>query len=124
MIEIRDLIGKPYLVHGRGPDAYDCYGLVIEVARRHGKSLPDAFYSETSREFNSDLIDATKPTIHATRIDKPVEGAVVVMTVGGEPNHVGTCLGDGNFIHCGKYGVRVESLASVSKRIEGYYTWP
>lgn len=124
MIELRDLIGKPYIVHGRGPEAYDCYGLVLEVAHRYGKSLPDAFYESTSREFNADLIDTTKPTIKAQRIDTPIEGAVVVITVGKEPNHVGVCLGDGNFIHCGKYGVRVETLASVSKRIEGFYTWP
>ena len=31
LLDIDDLLGVPYKVHGRGPDSYDCYGLVIEV---------------------------------------------------------------------------------------------
>ena len=37
----RDLIGKPFQALGRGPEAYDCWGLVIEVARRIGIEVPD-----------------------------------------------------------------------------------
>ena len=33
---IADLIGKPYLDRGRGPCAYDCEGLFLEVQRRRG----------------------------------------------------------------------------------------
>lgn len=123
MIEIHDLIGKPYKTHGRGPDAFDCYGLVIEVEKRLGRSLPDYFYTETGKDFNSRLIDETKPTIGARRVESPSLGDVIVLRSGERPTHVGVCLGDGNFIHCGKHGVRVETVSSWTKRTEGFYRW-
>ena len=36
-----DLIGIPYKENGRGPDGYDCYGLVLTVCHRLGIDLPD-----------------------------------------------------------------------------------
>jgi len=124
MIEVRDLIGKPYKVHGRGPDAYDCYGLAIEACKRFGKILPDAFYSSIDRSSNEILIESQKFTAKAKRINTPLPGAVVVITVGGRPSHIGVCLGDGSFIHAMKdINVRVSEFSGYSKRIEGYYTW-
>ena len=31
-----DLIGKPYEPHGTGPEAFDCWGLCVEVLKRLG----------------------------------------------------------------------------------------
>jgi cell wall-associated NlpC family hydrolase len=31
---LNEYIGKPYLVNGRGPDAFDCFGLVLDIYRR------------------------------------------------------------------------------------------
>lgn len=124
MIQIRDLIGKPYKVHGRGPEAYDCYGLVIEVSRRFGRLLPDLFYEKTGVEINAKLIGSGKSAITAYKIPEPVEGAVVVLIIKGKPHHVGVCIGDGNFIHATEdTGVRVDSLASYRSKIEGFYLW-
>lgn len=36
-----DLLGKPFEALGRGPDSYDCWGLVIEVSKRLGREVPD-----------------------------------------------------------------------------------
>lgn len=36
-----DLIGKPFEALGRGPDGYDCWGLVMEVSKRFGQEVPD-----------------------------------------------------------------------------------
>jgi cell wall-associated NlpC family hydrolase len=39
---INDYVGKPYLLGARGPDAYDCWGLVMAVYRDQlGTTLPD-----------------------------------------------------------------------------------
>ena len=38
---MNDLIGKPYKENGRGPDGYDCYGLILTVCHRLGIDLPD-----------------------------------------------------------------------------------
>lgn len=124
MESLRDLIGKPYAVHGRGPDAYDCYGLAIEACRRFGKKLDDSFYDELSGETERRLIDDTKASLNASRLSGPEIGAVVEFIIAGKPRHIGVCLGDGMFIHATeKLGVRIAELSSWSKRIEGFYTW-
>ena len=41
MIDYLDLIGVSFAYGGRGPDAYDCYGLVMECHRRLGVTIPD-----------------------------------------------------------------------------------
>jgi len=124
MESLRDLIGKPYAIHGRGPDAYDCYGLAIEVCRRFGKKLDDSFYDEVSAETEKRLIDDTKASLKAVRLAGPEAGAVVEFLIAGKPRHIGVCLGDGTFIHATeKLGVRTSELAAWSKRIEGFYTW-
>lgn len=40
IVPYADLLGKPFVYGGRGPDAYDCYGLAQEVCRRGGVVLP------------------------------------------------------------------------------------
>lgn len=41
MADFSDLIGKPFADLGRGPDTYDCWGVVLEVNRRLGRELSD-----------------------------------------------------------------------------------
>jgi cell wall-associated NlpC family hydrolase len=38
-----DLIGRPYRYGARGPEAYDCWGLVLEVRRRLALPAPPDF---------------------------------------------------------------------------------
>ena len=38
-----DLIGKPYVKDARGPAAYDCWGVIMELAKRSGKAVHDPF---------------------------------------------------------------------------------
>ena len=39
MIDIQDILQAKYELGGRGPDCYDCYGLVREMYRRCGKEI-------------------------------------------------------------------------------------
>ena len=42
-----DLLGTKFKVHGRSKEeGFDCYGLAIEVLRRNGIELKDAFYKD------------------------------------------------------------------------------
>ena len=40
-LKYEDLLGKKFKYNGRGPDEYDCYGLVKEIYNRLGIELPE-----------------------------------------------------------------------------------
>ena len=69
-----DLIGKPYKENGRGPDGYDCYGLVEIVSRRLGIDLP---------AFGLLCLEAMKHRF--IKVSKPEAGDIVFVP----PGHVG-----------------------------------
>ena len=125
-MEVRDLVGIPYRMHGRGRDGMDCYGLVIEVERRAGKSVPDAFYDVHSTRDNEDAarkIDALMGGITARPLPAPKPYCIVGIAMHGRDiSHVGVYLGDGMFIHCTEVaGVCVQPVARYSHLIKGYF---
>lgn len=123
MIDIRDLVGKPYAPHGRGPDSFDCYGVAIEVYKRAGMVLKD-LYREFLDKDEHDLVSGVISRIGAFQVEKPVELAVVLLRIPAGC-HIGVCLGRGDFIHATRdKGVQVETLSSWRKRTEGFYLWP
>lgn len=44
-----DLVGKPYKVGARGPDAYDCMGVALEVLRRLGHDVDESVIGDSGR---------------------------------------------------------------------------
>jgi len=119
---VKDLVGIPYKPHGRDRDGMDCYGVVIEVLRRMGVTVPDVFYQDTAMETNKTIMRTLENVIPNTKLDKPEEGAVVEILVFGQPSHTGVCLGDGTFIHAlKKIGVVIEPLSRYRNKIKGYY---
>ena len=124
MIDVTDLLGKPYVPHGRGPDGYDCYGLVIEVCRRHGVELPDFDYQSYSEEFILKHISSLQTSSHALKVDVLVEGAVILFENSrGYKDHIGVYIGDNQIVHCNEKGVRIESVDFAERFISGVYVW-
>lgn len=39
--DLADLVGRPYALAGRGPHAFDCWGIVLEAFARAHVALPD-----------------------------------------------------------------------------------
>ncbi len=114
-IEIGDLLGLPYRDHGRGPDAYDCYGLAMEVERRMGKTLRDVAYDWNDPQ----LCRSCAPTLGVHRIQSFGRGALVEIVEGGRL-HIGVCLDRQNFIHATRNrGVTVSPLGAYN--IRGIY---
>src|SRR6187399_3217256 len=62
-VDVNDLIGKPWRLGARGPDAYDCWGLVREVLQRMrpGEALPDWACDGMSRERQRALMAGELP---------------------------------------------------------------
>ena len=97
-MRLDDLIGLPFMWGGRGPDSYDCFGLVREVQRRRGINLPDR-PSPQAMDFQAAMADSiasrwTEP------LCKPEAFAVVVFNARRFGWHCGIVLDDcRRFIH-------------------------
>jgi len=124
-----DLLGTKFTDGGRSKETgFDCWGLVIEIYRRHGIVLPEytmAAYDDVSIAgvFTSEI-----ETGAFVRVPDGLPApAIVLMRLmcGQWANHVGVHVGNGRFIHiCKGAGVAIERLDSLKwkSRIEGIYT--
>lgn len=90
---IADLIGKPYLDRGRGPNMFDCEGLFLEVQRRRGYEGCVPFLGNTKQRARGwmQIADATW-----TQLATPRPGCAVFFPA---DLHVGTVYDAGRFLH-------------------------
>ncbi|MBQ8691286.1 MAG: C40 family peptidase [Phascolarctobacterium sp.] len=132
-IDYSDLIGIPFKNRGRDKNTgLDCYGLVMEVFKRFGKTIPE--YSE---DFNNvekvSALITSKTAIKSNwakvdRLAMPVP-CLIAMRFGVPPgmvNHTGCYIGNGKFIHIREnIGVCVDNIQSPAWRkvIEGCYEY-
>ena len=121
LLDINDLLGKPYKVHGRGPDSYDCYGLVIEVERRLGRIIPDLYqiFDKKSEVRNPDF---SLKAVGLEKTDTPSFGDIIVFKKKGRVDHVAVYLKNNDFIHCDCNGVEVLNLNYYFRKGE-FYKW-
>lgn len=138
-----DMVGVPYVFKGRDPkNGIDCYGLVMEAAKRLGYYFPEyddpalisditsgseaegdaaAEYKAFPMTFKSDEL--------FVKIDKPEPGCLALFCViPPYVTHIGVVLDDCNqFIHSASKNknVCIEKLNSISwrHRIKGFYKW-
>lgn len=124
-IACADLIGKPYAHGGRGPEAYDCFGLFAELCRRRGLALPPEPNPPT-REGEAAAIQAAIARDRWRRLDAPEPGcAVVFRIVPPYVTHIGMVLDDRmRFVHVRQgTDVTIERLSGPlwASRIAGFY---
>lgn len=105
-----DFVGLPYREGARGPDAYDCYGLVAAVFRAiRGVELPDWYQGSPGQQGASRAISAALAGEVAggrsVRVNWPEEApeefdiAIVGSTT--RPHHVGVFVA-GGVLHASK----------------------
>lgn len=98
---VNEYIGKPFEDHGRGPDAFDCWGLVKHVLETHLGlfGLPDfsAQYHSTRDSAIPALFDGEQR--HWPAVDEPQIGDVVVMRTSGRLWHVGVVVAPNRMLH-------------------------
>ena len=132
MNDYSDLIGVSFRNRGRDvKTGLDCYGLVMEIYRRHGIEIP---------EYTADFDDVKKVSALITEKTaiktnwRRVEGELPVPCLlairfgvpKGIVNHTGCYIGNGRFIHIrSNIGVCVESMNSPAWAhvIEGCYEY-
>lgn len=91
----QDLIGLPFRDRARGPEAYDCFGLMLEVYRRRGLEIADADYSVARADRAARLLER----LTAWRPCALGPGAALLFREEGVPGHVGIALDDDRFLH-------------------------
>lgn len=116
-----DLVGKPYADGGRGPHAYDCVGLALELQRRLGRKLPPYLSDEDSLH----TAVAEGGELHESqRIDAPEAGCLVLMREG-LGCHIGCMIDDAWMLHTyRKIGSAVRQPLQRSlfrSRVMGFY---
>ena len=88
-----DLLGRPYKLHGRGPDEYDCYGLCMEVLKRRGIALPQEIYLDTHESWAETVAHAKVTDF--VRLEKPRPFCIVTFIVAPPlVTHIGVVLED------------------------------
>lgn len=118
-----DLLGLPFADGGRGPETYDCWGLVREVYRRHGVILPDYPISAMDAVRIGRQMAEDKPQWEEVSPPYPNPCLVVIrLSCGSWANHVGVHIGDGRFIHAYRTtGVVIDRLKRWRSSIVGFY---
>lgn len=119
-IEYVDLLGIPFKLGGRGPDFYDCYGLLEEMHRRAGHTIVD-YRSPESGPLISALISGECARLWHPY--KQCQGASVLIRVPFSL-HVGYMIDDYRMIHTWQNsgGVLVEPIENWKHRVMGFYS--
>lgn len=127
MINIDDLIGVKYRLRGRTKEGMDCIGLVIEVEKRFGYTLPDieAYREEGALSNFHTLAEENAEVLKIKLIEYPKkEGDILLFeNRAGLLHHIAVYMGNNQFIHCNKYGVHIERISSYPEKIGRVYTW-
>ena len=126
MIEVNDLVGKPFSDGGRGPSSYDCWGLVLEIYRRFGLELPDYSISAAACQQVHQEINRERISNRWVELSTPEVPCVVLIK--GHPGfyqHLGAYLGHGRIIHVMHYGVETARRSDPlwQRRIKGYWQY-
>ena len=117
-----DLVGKPFARDGRGPEAYDCLGLVMAVLRRNGVALPA--YASTPEELARQHTEGMLGPCY--RLERADTGAVVLLRgLRPDERHLGLMLDRWHMLHASEDAGQVvkENLQRSiwGRRVLGYY---
>lgn len=115
-----DLIGKKFAYGGRGPDEYDCFGLLMEMHRRCGQEITDYGSPTEGPAIISIMLDK----VQQWRKTESHPGASMLIRLP-HTMHVGFVLPYNKFIHTWERsgGVTVEYMRDWKHRILGYYDY-
>lgn len=118
----KDLLPKPFIDKGRGPDGYDCVGLAIEVARRLGKQVPD--YVSSEEELHAQLGKGAATFADLPKIPRAEPGCVVLLRMRPDQHHLAIMIDEYRMLHASRQtGCVVERVLSPlwSRKVIGYY---
>jgi cell wall-associated NlpC family hydrolase len=97
----REQLGRPYVYGAKGPQAFDCSGLVYYSYQQSGLHAP-----RTTSALWERAVPVSRQSLRA--------GDILFFRIEGKMSHVGIYLGGGRFVHAPSSGKRmsVQTLAS------------
>lgn len=117
-----DLVGKPWSAGARGPEAYDCLGLAIEIQRRRGITGPRFLSCEAELHRQA---AAGGYLADLFRMDAAEPGCVVLLLNSENQHHLGTMISPYLMIHTTAQtrGAVIESILGPlwNRRVLGFY---
>jgi hypothetical protein len=124
MFNYLPLLDKDFKEGERGPDFFDCYGLVQQCYKLdHGVDIPDyPNHANVEKNWSEANIAAATQWV---RLNRPTPHAAVTFILNGE-FHVGYMLDTKplSFIHVmRKRKVAVERLSLWKDTVDGYFQW-
>jgi cell wall-associated NlpC family hydrolase len=121
---IRPLLGAPFAWGGRGPEAYDCWGVVAAVLTGLGRPVPGDWISDQAGACR--IMEAEVRSPRWRHLLSPITGAVVAMSTRQAIHHVGIVTPFGILTTTEALGVIVAPEGTLRRqgyhRIE-YYQW-
>lgn len=123
-------IGLPWQAGANGPDAFDCWSLVVWVQTYHfGRDLPDIPVAEGDLKRVASTFRDHPERKRWRLTEAPEQGDAVLMRQSRHPIHVGIWITIGpaeqGVLHCVKgNGVVFQSMASLALagwQVEGFY---
>lgn len=115
-------LDKPFAYWGRGPEEYDCYGLLKQIYKDvRGIELPDYQSAEDIERIAALMAAGLNDW---KEVDEQPDVAIM-FRVKGYGGHVGYSIGGGRFIHTWEKscGVCIERLQTWQSRIIGFYDY-
>lgn len=121
------LIGRPYRVGARGPDAFDCWGLIVACC----PWLPDDWADEglaVRRVIR--IIEAQETDTRWQRENEPCAGGVAIFGTGARASHTGLVWpvsGGFRVVHAlpgvGVVSHQLPMMERMGLRLKGIFTW-
>lgn len=126
MLDLLPYLDKPFADNGRGPDAFDCYGLVQALYRDLGRPLP-GYASTGEPSLIHALMDEALPLFARVEAPEPYAIAAFSDRHPGFVGHFGLVLEDSaRFVHIRRgQCAAVERLAAPrwASKLRGLYRW-
>lgn len=94
-------IGKPWVPAGRGPDVFDCYGLLVWCKKKHYNEDLPPYNDVDAASFRKVAVEMTKASVASQwpNIGRPVDGCAVGLSQSRVFHHCGIYLAvDGGLI--------------------------
>lgn len=115
MVNVSDLIGIPYKVHGRDESGLDCFGLIWLISKRAGHPIHDPEY----KGFKCTLVKLAD-YVGVKKLEKFEVGCILEIEKDARL-HLGYAINEKEMLHTTMEGVIVEDISKYL--VKGYYTW-